>query len=69
MYARVLKKADQVRTFTITSTADAGWEVREEQDSRTVRAVRYTDWHRVERAKLAFAQQALDLRNAGWIEA
>jgi hypothetical protein len=34
-----------------------------------VRAVRYRDWHRVERAKLAFAHQATTLEQAGWIEA
>jgi len=29
---------------------DRGWEIREALDDRVVRAVRCTDWHRVERA-------------------
>jgi len=35
-----------------------GWDVREEQDSRVVRQVTYTDWHRVERAMQAFEMRA-----------
>jgi hypothetical protein len=35
--------------FTVTRE-DAGWRVREEQDSLVVRDSRDTDWHRVERA-------------------
>ena len=39
-------------------TSDAsGWNVREEEDSRVVREMHHTDWHRVERA--------LDLFEAG----
>jgi len=30
--------------------SDAGWDVREELDSTTVRVEHYDDWHRVERA-------------------
>jgi|307.fasta_scaffold140927_1 hypothetical protein len=30
--------------------SDAGWDVREELDSTTVRVEHYEDWHRVERA-------------------
>ena len=32
----------------------AGWDVREERDSRVVRQSTYTDWHRVERAVQTF---------------
>ena len=35
--------------MTVTRS-EAGWEVREEQDDRVVRDIKYTDWHRVERA-------------------
>jgi hypothetical protein len=31
-----------------------GWEVREERNNTLVKQVRYTDWHRVERAINAF---------------
>lgn len=47
----------------------SGWEIREEEDSRLVRQVHYTDWHRVERARMAFARQAADLTDDGWTEA
>jgi hypothetical protein len=69
MYARIFRKAAQTRRFSITDTGSAGWEVREEQDSRVVRIVRYDDWHRVERALLQFGREALALRASGWIEA
>jgi hypothetical protein len=68
MYARSFRKADQVRRFTITDTRSAGWEVREEENSRVIRSARYTDWHRVERARMAFAREALSLEDAGWTE-
>ena len=42
---------------------------RVEENSRVVRIVRYDDWHRVERALLHFAREAVTLRENGWIEA
>jgi hypothetical protein len=69
MYARLLRKADETRRFTITTAGDAGWEVREEQDSRVVWSARYTDWHRVERARMLFARLAAALEHSGWVEA
>jgi hypothetical protein len=68
MYARVLRKADHIRRFTIHRADAVGWEVREEQDSRIVRTSRYTDWHRVERARMVFAREAALLEDAGWTE-
>ena len=68
MYACTLRKATHTRTFTITNTPLAGWEVREEQDSRLISSRLYQDWHRVERAKQTFAREAADLRDAGWDE-
>jgi hypothetical protein len=68
MYKRIFRKADQTRRFLITSTGGAGWEVREEEDSQVISSVRYTDWHRVERARMAFATQALHLELSGWKE-
>lgn len=68
MYARVFRRADHTKRFTITSSGGAGWEVREEQDSQVLWCVRYTDWHRVERARMTFATQALNLELSGWKE-
>ena len=68
MYARMLRKASATRRFTITHIHDAGWDVREEQDSRILRRVIYQDWHRVERASLAFSMQAQSLIASGWEE-
>jgi hypothetical protein len=68
MYARVFRKANHTHRFTITSTRTSGWEVREEQDSRVIRSARYTDWHRVERARMTFAREAMTLEDAGWTE-
>ena len=68
MYKRTFRKADQTHRFLITITDGAGWEVREEQDSQVILSVRYNDWHRVERARMAFANQALNLELSGWKE-
>jgi hypothetical protein len=69
MYAHVLRRAAQVRRFTITTASSAGWEVRDEEDSHIIKSRLYDDWHRVERARLTFAFEAVGLRDAGWIEA
>jgi len=72
MYARALENAGRTRRFTITTAAahasTGGWEVKEEQDSQIVRSAHYTDWHRVERARMAFAREALTLQLQGWTE-
>jgi hypothetical protein len=68
MYARKFEKAGLTRRFIITSGGSAGWEVREERNSLVVRQARYTDWHRVERARMAFAQEAATLTSSGWKE-
>lgn len=65
MYAHILRKASQIKRFIIT-TANSGWEVREEEDSRVIRQTHYSDWHRVERARMNFAREALALRDGGW---
>ena len=68
MYARQFQRAGQVKRFTITSGKQSGWEVRQEEDSRIIWHVRYTDWHKVERARMAFAREAATLASAGWKE-
>ena len=53
MLTRERIHAGRTERFTIHQSS-VGWEVREEQDSALVRSTHYTDWHRVERAMLAF---------------
>jgi hypothetical protein len=67
VYAMYLRKATETRAFVIRNV-NCGWEVFEEQDNTVVRRVRYDDWHRVERARAAFAVKAIALRETGWVE-
>lgn len=66
-FARSVRKADHVRRFSIRP-AEAGWEVREEQDSQVIRQSCYQDWHRVEHARRAFVLELSQLREDGWQE-
>lgn len=68
MYARTYRKAEQERRFSITDRGPAGWEVKDVQDSHIVRCVVYDDWHRVERARMTFAQEGMKLKDDGWKE-
>ena len=65
MFTRALTHGGHVRRFTIRE-AGHGWEVREEQDTRVVRHINVQDWHRVERALVAFRAQVLELEENGW---
>jgi hypothetical protein len=47
------------RRATVTLAED-GWLFREEEETRLVRQVTYTDWHRVERALRAFDATPVD---------
>jgi hypothetical protein len=66
MFAKELTQAGHTKRFTISDTANSGWEVLVEQDSTVVRRVRYTDWHRVERALLMLSLQVSELEENGW---
>jgi hypothetical protein len=68
MFIKVLTQAGHTRRFTISEAARLGWELRVEEDSTVVRRVCYTDWHRVERALSAIAEQVATLEEAGWRE-
>ena len=68
MYARTLRKDDRTRRFSISTAGASGWEVLDQADEQIVRRVFYSDWHRVERARLAFVSEAFELQNAGWLE-
>jgi hypothetical protein len=67
MYAFIkeLRHRNHTRRYTIQPT-ESGWQVLEEQDSRIVRQACYTDWHRVERARRAFALEVSQLKAQGW---
>jgi hypothetical protein len=66
MFAKELTQAGHTKRFTISDAGSAGWEVRVEQDSRVVRRVCYTDWHRVERAVQMMNMQVSELEESGW---
>lgn len=66
MFNKQLTQAGHVRRFTIQEASGYGWEVREEEDSRVVRRVRYDDWHRVERAMITMRERVLELEESGW---
>jgi hypothetical protein len=65
MFTRNLRNAEHTRRYSILET-QAGWEVRQEQDSQVVRLKEYQDWHRVERARRFFAIEADELEASGW---
>ena len=67
MFAKELYRAGHTRKFSIKDVGMAGWEVRDEQDDRVLKAVRFTDWHRVERAMNMFNLQIDELESCGWI--
>jgi hypothetical protein len=69
MFNKELRLAGHVKRFLISGMGRDGWEVREEQDERVLRQVRYTDWHRVERALGMFNLQIGELESQGWIAA
>ena len=68
MFTKVLSHAGHTRRFTISEGPRVGWEMRVEEDNRVVRQVCYHDWHRVERALSAIAQQVERLERVGWRE-
>ena len=68
MFAKELTQAGHTRRFTISEAGNDGWEVRVEQDSQVIRRVRYTDWHRVERAVQMLSLQVSELEENGWQE-
>jgi hypothetical protein len=66
MFARHLRRADHVRSYSIGPAGQEGWEVRVEEDRTLRRVDHYRDWHRVERVKAAFEREVSDLTSRGW---
>lgn len=69
MFDHCLRNAGHTRRFFISQAGPNGWEIQEEEDSRVIRRVRYTDWHRVERARTLMDLRMSDLERNGWREA
>jgi hypothetical protein len=67
MFATELTQTGHTRRF-IVETAPDGWEVRIEQDSAVLTRTQFSDWHRVERALIAIAEQVNQLKEGGWRE-
>jgi hypothetical protein len=68
VFAKVLVRAPQVRSFEIAPGPVAGWEVSERTGDHVVQQRHYTDWHRVERVLTRFRREISELRNQGWVE-
>jgi hypothetical protein len=66
-FVKSLRNQDQTRRYSIATTS-AGWEVREERDSKVVRTEHFRDWHRVERKRRFIAMELNALRDKGWRE-
>lgn len=65
-YAHTLRKDDRTRHFEIQRDED-GWRVVDRTDATVLREAHYRDWHRVERARQAFAIECSALEAEGWI--
>jgi hypothetical protein len=66
MFSTRLTCAGRTRSFIVRSLQADGWEMTIEEDSRLLRRVRYTDWHRVERALAAIDRDIRALTELGW---
>ena len=69
IFVRKLTRGVHTRQFLVRDTGPSGWEVVDEQDDQILRQVRYTDWHRVERAVAMFGLEVFALERQGWVEA
>ena len=65
MFSVSLMNAEHIRRYSISFLTGAGWEVTRQQDGETRRSC-YHDWHRVERARAAFALEVSKLTERGW---
>ena len=66
MYTTELSHAGHSRRFILGEAPLGGWELCVEEDHAVVSRVRYTDWHRVERALDAIARRVSALEERGW---
>jgi hypothetical protein len=66
MFTLSLRRAEDVRRYSISPTAPSGWEVRLEENDTLQRLDHYDDWHRVERAQKLFEREVTELAEDGW---
>lgn len=66
MFNAELSYAGHSRRFVLGHAPVGGWELLIEEDNAVVSRVRYTDWHRVERALAAITRRVSELEAAGW---
>ena len=66
MYTTELSHEGHLRRFILGEAPLGGWELRVEEDHAVVSRVRYTDWHRVERALGAVERLVSELKAGGW---
>ena len=66
MYTTELSHEGHRRRFILGEAPLGGWELLVEEDQAVVRRVRYTDWHRVERALGAVERLVSELEAGGW---
>jgi hypothetical protein len=66
MFEVSLERHGHVRRYSICTSTTGGWEVRLEADRQLARHANYHDWHRVERARAAFALEVSELTARGW---
>jgi hypothetical protein len=68
IFTKTLVRASHVRRFEITPLPASGWEVSACEDQRVLDQRQYRDWHRVERARMAFVREVVALEREGWVE-
>jgi hypothetical protein len=68
IFSKRLRSREHVKSFVVDEANDRGWEVREEEDHYVIKRTRTNDWHRVEKAMMRFAREAIQLQRAGWVE-
>ena len=68
IFSKRLRSQDHIKEFVVDEVDERGWQVREEEDHRIVRRAWEQDWHRVEKAMMRFALEAMQLQRAGWVE-
>ena len=66
MFNTELSYAGHSRRFVLGHVAIGGWELLIEEDNAVVSRVRYTDWHRVERALAQITRRISELEARGW---
>jgi hypothetical protein len=66
MFSKTLTQAGQTRSFLVQAREAEGWEVSIQQDRRVIRRIKYTDWHRLERALGAVRREVAALEEQGW---